>query len=653
MISKNLSVFVFALFALVIVSGIGSAVICPSSNPTLCMSLVSTVPSSLANVAPGTVIIVNYNVTYKGDSLSATVSFAESNSTAGGSWTILPSSVTPIAPGQTLNLQAQLTVASTATSAITAFLNAKTEGGAQSNYLRLDIGLPTTLVLNRVQDMNFKQNGTITITNNGQSALTNIALTQLNTATAPFLVSFNPSTPVSANGNGGTSQQITVIPNFAQSFNLKFGNNAITVKASSGSIEDTETLNFKKTFCSSGNQGGNLSIQDVEVNNEGSGDDTEWIPLDTIEIQVDVENLNSNDDIKDVTVELGLFNAAGSDKIGNLDFESTSDDKEDLGRINDGDTKTATFRFRIPADFNVDDSYTLTAKAYSKASSVGESKECADDDLGQSIDINEETDEDKFIVIEDIIFPSESVCGESVSGSFTVFNIGDSDQDDVIVTAKNTALGLNQEFNIRDGLNQGDNQDFDFTFTVPETARNGGYPIEFRASYDDGSSGPFFALNPLSVIGCSNTGTANPVIITASLQSDPVAGEQFEVEATIKNNGNAQITFNLEASGYQSWASSADLSKESVTLDAGESETITITFDAKDDASGAESFIIKATGNGLTETQDVDVEFPETTGRIGFNLFDGSNTMTLIIIGAVNLILIILIIVVAIRVARK
>ncbi len=511
----------------------------------------------------------------------------------------------------------------------------------------------STLTISQVQPMNFKQNATLTLTNTGQTALSNLFL-EATSVNNIILASFLPSNLISsiaANSVYPTTGVITLYPTSVS--NLRFGDNILTVNARQGSVSGqvlgTSNFIFRKTFCSSGQQGANLTITEVSMDNEGNGDDESWTLLDTIEVKVDVDNNNNDISMKSVYVDIGLFDNLGNDKIRNMDFEDSDEDRKSLGSIKDGDSETATFRFKVPADFNIDN-YRLTAKAYSKSSGVGESKECADDANGQSVTVERESDDDKMIVIDKIVFPSELVCNELGSGSFTAYNIGDGDQEQVRVTIRNAALGLNQEVDIRNGIKEDDSQDASFTFTIPSTAKNGDYPIEFKAFYDDGQSGPFFSSDSsLKLIGCTGSSAAG-VSITYTLDSDPIAGSELTVSAVIKNEGSQTQSFSFDALGYQSWASSVDISPASATLDAGESKTITITLNAKDDASGIQSFTLQSESDGDVETQEVEVEFAEK--QSGFSLFSGSNGIFWVI-GIINLVLIVLIIVVAVRLASR
>ena len=83
------------------------------------------------------------------------------------------------------------------------------------------------------------------------------------------------------------------------------------VVANAVNSQDTITIpmSFVSSFCKSGEQGDDLEITEVRIDNSDGADD-EWSPLDDITIRVEATN-NGNEKVKDVYIELGLFNEAG------------------------------------------------------------------------------------------------------------------------------------------------------------------------------------------------------------------------------------------------------------------------------------------------------------------------------------------------------
>ncbi len=277
----------------------------------------------------------------------------------------------------------------------------------------------------------------------------------------------------------------------------------------------------------------------------------------------------------------------------------------------------------------------------------------------QTISIDSESDEEKFVIVDDIQLPDQATCGETVTGTFKVFNIGDEDQDQILITMKNLELGLNQEFEIREDVNQGDDETLDFTFDVPSNVQGGTYVISFRTSYsyDDGryeqdSEDEF--ISSLRVIGCGTPqtpGSNDRVTINAELDSDAQAGKELVVSATFTNRGTTEATYSINADGYDSWAELSSISRRSLTLAAGESKTVELVFNVNTDVSGLESFVLTATSDNQVETQDVEVDFGTAPSTGGFSFTKGSGFIW--VIGIINVVLIVLIILVAVRLSRR
>jgi uncharacterized membrane protein len=499
--------------------------------------------------------------------------------------------------------------------------------------------------ITKVQELTYTQNGVVRVENTGNVKLDEIRLSSSGNAQVTF----------SENNfslNAGSSKTVEVS---ATNLNdLRFGNNAITITASSDGESDSVSFNLQQTFCVLGEQGGNLSIRDVKIESDGDKDD-EWKFLDTITIEVEVENENSQDDVDEVFVELGLFDSSGNNVIDDFDFLSEDEERIDLGDLNDDDKETVTFEFRVPADFEPGN-YKLAVKAYSD--DLQESNECDDsssdlsDTIYESISVEEEDEEGKFIGFDDVeISTSQFSCSESGSISFEVFNIGDEDQDRVLIRLINEALNIEEEYEIRSGLDIGDSETATVRFTLPSNAKDGDYTLYLDAEYDYNNGNYRQQLDDpeeifIEVIGCSVPSTSNVVSISTDY-SDAKAGSEFTIEAVIRNLADEEKTFLIDVDDYSTWAELVDISERSITLDAGDSETIEITLKVNKDASSQERLTLSAISDGETDSVRVDVDIE---GSQGFSL--GGNSM-IWVIGLVNLILIILIIIVAVRLSRR
>ncbi|MSS74475.1 putative S-layer protein, partial [Candidatus Pacearchaeota archaeon] len=460
-----------------------------------------------------------------------------------------------------------------------------------------------------------------------------------------------------------TTQTVQAILSNLQ--NIKFGLNTVNVQATAGTQSATSSFQVKKTFCTAGEtSNGNITIRNIDWSNEGEGEDNNWELLDEIELEVEVGNSNDDEDV-DVIVELGLYDSSGKNIADDLRFSSDSDsDNEEIEiNINDDDEETVNYKFMVPADFD-SGSYKLAVKVYNDDS--GESKDCDDSssDLNngffQIIDIEEASDEGRFVVVDDFNLDSQFTCGQAITGQFTIFNIGNKDQDRVKILIQNDDLKINEFVEYTSDLDKGEEETLDFTINIPVTAKNGIKELKFTTLYDyrngvyrEESEDTFSAF--IEVIGCSKN-LANPVSqlltninIEAELSSDAISGKELIVTSTITNTGTEEKSFNINAQGYSEWAEISSTSNDLISLKAGESKQVTFKFNINEKTIGAQTFDIQVTSEGKVQVQQVELN---VEANEGFS-FDLKRNSTLWIIGLVNAILIILIIVVAIRISKK
>ena len=526
--------------------------------------------------------------------------------------------------------------------------NVKLEGTAipvTPTSTNLSITSPTT-------PFTLNQNATLTVTNPNA-----LSITMSEIGSTLFGVTFSPLTFSS------TTQTVQAILSNLQ--NIKFGLNTVNVQATAGTQSATSSFQVKKTFCTAGEtSNGNITIRNIDWSNEGEGEDNNWELLDEIELEVEVGNSNDDEDV-DVIVELGLYDSSGKNIADDLRFSSDSDsDNEEIEiNINDDDEETVNYKFMVPADFD-SGSYKLAVKVYNDDS--GESKDCDDSssDLNngffQIIDIKEASDERRFVVVDDFNLDSQFTCGQVVTGQFTIFNIGNKDQDRVKILIQNDELKINEFVEYTSDLDKGEEETLDFTINIPATAKNGIKELKFTTLYDyrngvyrEESEDTFSAF--VEVIGCSQN-LANPstslltnINIEAELSSEAISGKELLVTSTITNTGTEEKSFSISAQDYSEWAELSSTSNDLISLKAGESKEVTFKFNVNEKTVGAQTFDIQVTSEGKVQVQQVEVNVESNEG---FS-FDLKGNSTLWIIGLVNAILIILIVVVAIRISKK
>ncbi|MEK6926824.1 MAG: putative S-layer protein [Nanoarchaeota archaeon] len=421
------------------------------------------------------------------------------------------------------------------------------------------------------------------------------------------------------------------------------------VTASQNSYSTNYTFSALKGVCRLGTHGSNLSVSIDDITNNGD-DDTIWKPLDEVTVKVNVENIGI-DDIKNVNIRLYLLDeTSGSNIADDLSFISEGDDEIEISKINDGDEETLEFEFKVPADIDFGD-YNLIVKATSDKQS--EDTLC-DETSGEPITIEAESDEEKYLSFDNInLVPNEASCGDTISLSFNVANIGEEDQDRVKVTLYSRELGIDLSKEITGGLDQGDQEPMSFEFTIPSNLVDKSYRISLNAEYDYRSGTYRQALADsydisYKVFGCSASNVTNATSISVSQDSEAVAGEDLATSIVVRNTLSTSNNFVIDVRGYSDWATFTSISERAFTLGAGESKTVQLVLTSNDDAKGEQSFVIDVQSNGKSQLKTVAVEFP---GSSIFSIF-GNNQLAWII-GLVNVILIILIIIVAVRVSRN
>ncbi len=398
-----------------------------------------------------------------------------------------------------------------------------------------------------------------------------------------------------------------------------------------------------------GNLGNNLKIKidDITVK-EGYGQDEEWLPLDEVEIDIKVEN-RGDQDINNIAVGWGLYNKDTD--------EFYIDDEEKDFDLNKNDDKTITVIFRLDKNIDeLDDNFVFYAWANAEDEEFNDDNTC--ESTSENIDLIIEND---FVILDNIKFQETVQCSAELQITADVWNIGEDDQDDVSVYINNKELGIiDKKVEIGD-INAFDDEKLDVTIKIPNNIQEKLYGIRLSVNdedndvyvgdYDDDES-----VHDIVVKVQGGCGEKEPkALVSAVLQSGGNAGEKLIIKSTITNTGEEKTIYTLNIAGYTEWANSADLDKKIITLNQGDSDSVLITFDVKDDASGDYNFDIEVlSGSNLIIKQPASVTIEKPTGISGITgRVIGGENWYLWAIGALNIILVIVIIIVAIRVARK
>ena len=620
-----------------------------ASAASLTASLVSA-PSATAHNAGS--FSVAFNVTNSGEAASLTF---ENSAITSGSGTIsiantsiLNGSATPV----TLSLIATVNFPAHQTGNIAGIIWINPSGGGNSKNVTFTVPITSssTLDVTSSQSLTKTQGGIINVTNTGNANLANIALS----ASGAFNVSLSPSSISNLAAGSSTLVNVASLVNLSDRSITNLGPNTVTILAKDTITNVSDTLDYTvyEDFCDYDNI--NTSKVDIiSIEDKTSSTEWEWKPLDDVTVDVEVEN-NMGDD-EDFVVEIALWD---SEKHKFIELNDESSLTEDVS-INEDDSEKVSFDFQVPIELEDSDGrYVLYVKAYvdGKEKTYCNSYAAYDiSDGGGDISIEKK---EKDVSLGEVTFPETARAGETVTITARAFNIGSSDQDKVMVGLSNTKLGLDLESSSF-SLDSGDSNLVDFSFVIPTTAENGIYTLKLFAYYDYKKASDYYAKDEgydvkITVGGGVNitTGTSLLSGISASLESDAKAGSDLEITTTITNLGATQATFVVSALDYESWATLNSISDRTITLAAGASKDITISLKVNEDVSGEQTFKIESRSGTKIDSKTVAVEISGESWLSSLTSSFGDST-TLWIVGAVNVVLIALIIFLAIKVFRR
>ncbi|MCL5730407.1 MAG: putative S-layer protein [Candidatus Pacearchaeota archaeon] len=437
------------------------------------------------------------------------------------------------------------------------------------------------------------------------------------------------------------------------------------------------TLTYLKSFCNSGDQNDTGLTMYVTITNNGNGaSDTQWQPLDSIDVQVELDN-NQNNDLSNVYLVMGLIKGGTNNNVaGNLDWLQDSE-KVQVGDIASGDNYKYDFQFKVNPDIKTG-SYRLFIKAYSYDS--GENNLCIDhsNDLSSYSSSNYYADvsvtsptSSKAVIVDSSSLPASTTaqCNQQITLTPTVYNIGSADyKNQVFVRLYNTELGLDLNQTLYGDLNSGEGMQVPFTFTVPMNAAEKTYTLSFLTYYGytttnngyyiDGNYYRYVSDNifttQLTVKGNCVYATPETTQVNAQLQSGGKAGEPLVIEATVGNTGNRTVSYNFGLEGYSSWATLSSINPLNITLSPGQSQVITVTLNPNSDASGDKLFYLDTYSNSyLITKQPLQISItPKFWASITGGAISGGNWYVWGI-GLLNLILVVAIVIIIVKVAKR
>lgn len=644
--ASKISILILGLLAAVLVTSFASAGV-------LDITALSYPSTALHNSD----VTVTFNVSYSGSLSSSTVNFSASTTNI-GSWTTLPSISAIENDSVAHQFTAVLHVPAQATGTISASLIANGNASAQdTEAVSISINNTNSLAVTSLTALSRTSNATIRINNTGNTALSNIDLS----ASGNINVSFSADN-FALSAGGTRDVNVNSLTNLAD-IGLESHTLTILAKDVSTNTNSTITYTISGDFCNDGDVN-TSKVKILDISDEsGLDDEWDWKPLDEIQIDVEVENKLGEDD--DFVVEIGLYDTEEEEFV-ELNGDDEDDDTltKDI-ELEDDDSETVSFDFQLPAD--VEDSkgrYVLYAKFYVDGHEDDYCTSNPATTISSSAESIEITKKSREVIIDDVSSPQIVSAGETVTITAKAFNIGSEDEKKVKMALTNSKLGLDLESS-PSSIDSGESDLVEFSFVVPYNAANGDYTLRLVADYDyDTSDDDYdktsdyydFKLKVAGSLVNSTSGSsstrAGAAVISAALESDAVvAGKEMEVTVKITNLESNTTTFIVDVDSYDSWAELDSISERVITLRSGESRDITLNFNIDDDASGEQTFVIKTTAGSKIDAKEVAVEVSSNSllSRLSNSLSDNKMIW---IIGIVNLILIILIIVFAVRIFR-
>lgn len=351
---------------------------------------------------------------------------------------------------------------------------------------------------------------------------------------------------------------------------------------------------------------GKLIFSDGPDYEDQTGDDSELVPGDEIEVTFELENkFTTSTDINKIKVKAWLQD---SDSERVTDKEET--DSFDLG---DGDTQDGTLTLKVPIDTEEDSLY-----MYVRAEGDD------DNDVTHSVlyvkKLTFDKQDDDVAIDAVTISPNPAVCGQSLDILTDIWNVGNDEQKEVKLHLESSDLGIDEYSDYFDLDNNGDDREAVETMTVllPSNIKPGNYTLVVTATYNSGkdSEAEDFGVNVVCsgyVTGAEeNEGSAGTGALTVSDATlEGTQGKQVKFTATLENSGATAAAYTFELSGISDWASGY-VEPDTVTLAGGASTEVFVYLTPKTSASGDETATLTVKSGGTTlESETLTVQLPE------------------------------------------
>jgi len=429
-----------------------------------------------------------------------------------------------------------------------------------------------------------------------------IAITNPST-TAPVTITI-PTLTINGDANG-----VTLTPNVSSVTIVASGSSSIILtpstinwddftfgKTYSGiiNLSDSVTANqsqsvsvsIVKSYCdldidniNSGKLKVEISSDDPSVSAGGFGDAWEWYPGDNAEVDITVDSGTS--EVKSISVEWALYSESGKK------LASGTEPKFSL----DSDSEDLTLNIKVDPDkLKSGEDAKLYVSATGKVYPDGADsyQTCSSKDHDATI-----ITDDVFAIIDNMkLTNTEAVaCGDEVEISGNLWNL-DSEDRDLYLLVENSELKISQKTEVIQ-VKDFDSEAFTFSVKIPQTTAVRASPAYkfivsvydseensiLTAGNDDNDEAKFELLVPITE-SCT---PAKSVVISNPQQTGGKTGSDMVVKLNVANSGSDLTNYKVNAAKFTDWADSAVITgSDTLSLGAGQSSDVTITFKVKD-----------------------------------------------------------------------
>ncbi len=369
---------------------------------------------------------------------------------------------------------------------------------------------------------------------------------------------------VSNSGDAAGTQNVTLSITDAEGEEIYTESQEVTLDPT-----QNETVNFEwdTAAAEAGNYTATVSTNDSDIEQGFAIDD---VPVDPEEMVFEIDDITKNDPInvsETLTVDADISNTGEATGTQNVTLSITDVDGEEVHTESQELTLNATDNATVSFEW---DSENVEAGTYTATVSTD------DDTIAQEFDIEEEPLDPAAFELEFIDKNDPIDAGETLEVTVNVTNVGEQegtetiellDFDGSVVDSEDVTLGPGESTQITLTWETGEGDAGTGDITV-RTA-DGAVSITQEVTVEEPDEPAFFEITD----------------ITKTDGGEIEVGETLMFEATIENTGGMQATQNVTLSILDGDTVIVSETFE-VTLDAGESETVTLTWETETDDAG-------------------------------------------------------------------